>query len=67
MSEAAGSFDTMSHEARRRRRRWRRLRRDLRELGAPSVDAGRDEVMPDFVLSRTGLSAIYTHADDLGT
>jgi hypothetical protein len=60
LSEALGSLLAMSHEARRRRRRWRRLRRDLSLLAVISADA--DEVMPDFVLSRDGLTAVASLA-----
>jgi hypothetical protein len=63
VSEVLDSVLAMSHEARRRRRRWRRLRRD-RDAVSSTIAAGSEEVMPDFVLSRSGLVAVSTSAND---
>jgi len=57
MSELPDSVIAMSHEARRRRRRWRRLRRD-HDAVSSTIVVDLDEVMPDFVLSRSGLTML---------
>ena len=51
----------MHHAARRRRRLWRRLRRDLCATLPPSV-AG--EVVPDFIMTLSGLTYVAGGGDD---
>jgi hypothetical protein len=50
----------MTREARRSRRRWRRLRRDLPHV--PAAPDATDEVAPDFILTRDGITAVEVGA-----